>query len=42
MDPFRKGSVLWTFKDGGLKFCVENPRKHQGHVSLSKEFDLKT
>ena len=23
------------------KFCVENPQKHQDHVSLHKEFDLK-
>ena len=44
MDHFRKGfSVLWTFKDGGLKLVLcGKPQKHQGHVSLHKEFDLKT
>ena len=43
MDHFRKGfSVLWTFKDGGLKLVLcGKPQEHQGHVSLHKEFDLK-
>ena len=35
-------SVLWTFKDGGLKLVLcGKPQEHQGHVSLHKEFDLK-
>ena len=43
MDLFRKGLVCCgPLKMVDLsKFGVENPQKHQDHVSLHKEFDLK-